>query len=395
MALDVGGFGQAGYFDFMTWDKTAEQKSGVTPLDGFLLQRARLNVRGQVTRYFNAFFEVELAGGTASLQDAYVESKPLQALQVRIGQFLVPFLQTYQFNEVNTSFLDREIYVPQTQLRHPLRFLQPRDIGGMISGTVGNLSPASTRPVFEYGVGVFNGQGSNNPIHENTAFLYAARLQLHVLGYPEGRIYESDFARNTTPRVSVALGGMMNCDDESNWDRGFTTDAELRWHGLYASASFVWMKASGASGPGNGVAGGLSYSTNCKGGNTPAYLGNGGHFQVQYLLPYLAIRQGGGFEVLARFDQVSPYNAPTSFLGTSVPAEGGHPLPTSGDGNVDDLPSRWRITVGVNWFPLGMYAIHVSANFQFIQMTTPIPVQQDVLASLQEGVFWIQATAGI
>jgi hypothetical protein len=393
--LEVGGFAQGGYFDFMTWDPVSNEKSGVQPLNGFLLQRARLNARGQATKFFVLSLEVELAGGQASLQDAYLESRPFQWLKLRVGQFLVPFLQTYQFNEVNTSFEDRELYVPQTQLRHPVAALTPRDIGVMVFGTVGDMAPSSTMPVLEYSLGIFNGQGSNDPSHTDGVFLYAARLQLDVLGYPQGRYSESDFARNLTPRIAVGLGGMMNCDTEGNWNRGFTADAELRWRGLYASASFVWLKNSGGGGPGDGFASEFGYAHHCPGGGTPAYLSSGGHVQVQYLTPWLAIEQGGGLEFLGRWDQVSPYNAPTSFIGTSDPAQGGFPIPSQGDAQLDDLPSRWRLTFGVNWYPLHRYAFHLSANFQFEQNTTPVQLPEQQLAYLQNGVLWIQGTVGL
>src|SRR6185312_1573774 len=127
----------------------------------FFLQRARVNVQLQLTKYFIARFELELTGVPA-LQDAYLESDVFPWLTIRAGQFLVPFLQTFQFSEMNISFLDRQIFIPQSN-EHPfLSYLTPRDIGLSLSGLVGNTSLSSSLPVFEYALGMFNGKGPNS-----------------------------------------------------------------------------------------------------------------------------------------------------------------------------------------------------------------------------------------
>jgi hypothetical protein len=391
--IEVGGFVQPGLFSY-TGDSTAQAYSNDNLFTGFLLQRARINLKAQYTKYFFASLEVEMAGGAPSLTDAYVESRVFQGLQFRIGQFLVPALQSYQFSEINTAFIDRELYLAQAQTRQFISYLQPRDIGFMVFGTAGDLAPASTQPVLEYGVGVFNGNGANNPSNAHQAFMYTARLQLDILGFPKGRYTENDFARNETPRVAVGVGGIMNCDTEKNWNRGFTADAELRYRGLYASASFVWVKNSGATG--DALATALNYNYQCTGGGTPAFLANGGHVQVQYLIPVAAIVTGGGVELLGRFDAVNPFNAPSSFIGSNDPTNGGYAYPTTYDSATDVLPSRWRFTFGVNWYPLNMTQIHVSLNYQFIHETEPfIPNPEVGQVLLNTNVFWAQLTAGI
>jgi hypothetical protein len=390
--LEIGGYAQPGLFAYIA-DKTAQQYSGDNPWTGFLLQRARVNLKIGFTRYFIASVEVE-AVGAPSLTDAYVESRILRGLNFRLGQFLVPNLQSYQFSEINTGFIDREVYLPQTQTRQFISYLQPRDIGIMLFGYSADTSPARTDPVLEYAVGIFNGNGSNNPSNAHRAFMYTARLQLDILGFPEGRYTENDFARNKTPRVAVGTGGFMNCDTEHSWNRGFTADAEFRYQGLYASASFVWIKNSGATGVGSGIAHALDYDYQCKGGGVPANLANGGHLQLQYFLPASAFEQGGGVEFLGRWDAVNPFNAPTSFIGGNPPA-GGLPAPTVYDGQTDILPSRWRLTLGMNWYPIGLTSVHLSANWEYVAQTEPIIVPDVGQVLLSTNIFWLQLTAGI
>jgi len=385
--FDVGGFVQPGFLWEQDDPTTAQYSQNHNT--GFYLQRARVNVALQLTKYFIARFELEMTGVPA-LQDAYVESDIFSWLHIRAGQFLVPFLQTFQFGEANISFLDREIYTPLAPLRGFLPYLSPRDVGLSISGMVGDVSPGAKRPVFEYALGLFNGKGANGGANTNNAFEYTARLQLHILGLAQGRQWESDLARNASPHVSVAAGGYTNCDQFGNWDRGFTTDAEFRYQGIYASASFVYFNNGPASG-GND----LGYGQFCGKGQVPPNIGSGGHVQAQYLLPAGWFGPtGGGLELLVRWDQVTPFAAPSGgFLGSTSPTARGFSQPT----NYDDqsvAPARWRTTVGVNWYPIRLQSLRLSLNYQFTYQTEPIVANgQDIL--LSPSLIWLQLTAGI
>jgi hypothetical protein len=385
--VDIGGFIQPG----LIWrqnDPLTHSLDQYTD-SGAWLQRARLNFALQVTKYFTVRMEFELAGGTPAVQDAYAESAIFHWLNIRAGQFLVPFLQTYQFNEASIAFLDRQLYVPQNQSRSFLQYLQPRDIGFSISGLIGDVNPKASLPVLEYAVGIFNGQGANVTNNPDEAFEYTGRLQLHILGVPEGRKWESDLARNPRPKVAVGVGGFSNCDGFQNWDRGFTADTEVRYQGLYASASFVWFHNGGAA-AGNP----LNYHFFCSGGQVPENIANGAHVQAQYLLPSAWLGPtGGSLEILARFDYVTPFAAPSGFLGNTTPgAKGVIISPYFDDANT--APQRWRITAGVNWFPIRLQSLRLSVNYQFTQQTEPFTVG-DNLITLSPSSIWAQLTAGI
>lgn len=390
--VELGGFVQPGLV-LRPLDEAATAAIGPNNGDsGFYLQRARINLKMQLSKYFFTAFEVETLV-QPQLADAYVESRIHPAFTVRAGQFLMPFLQTFQFGESNISFIDRQLYIPQYGSRLFLPYLAPRDIGLMFTGLVGD--PAGTTPVFEYAVGAFNGSGPNIASNPDSALEFALRLQLHILGVPKGRAAESDVARNATPRVSVAGGGLSYCDTEHNWNRGFTADAEFRYQGLYASASFVWMYI----GPSQGFGNALGYDTEkgCRGnGNTlPPNIANGAHFQAQYALPTSIIpERGGSLEGLLRADYVNPNSAPKSFLGGDSAETKGYTPPTSYD-DAHNAPSRWRLTLGVNWYPITVQTLRLSFNYQFTQQTEPFKNSAGQGVLLQPNVLWVQLTAGI
>ncbi len=291
---------------------------------------------------------------------------------------------------MNISFLDRQLYIPQANSRLFLAYLSPRDIGLSAYGVVGDTRPESTLPVFEYALGLFNGQGANTTTNPDNALEYTGRLQLHILGLPEGRQWESDLARNKKPKVAIGFGGYTNCDNFGNWNRGFTADAEFRYEGIYASGSFIYFN-NGPASKGNA----LGYATFCGKGQVPPNIASGGHVQAQYLLPRRWFGPtGGGLEVLARFDQVTPFAAPSGgFLGSTKTTAKGFVQPTSYD-DQSVAPARWRMTVGFNWYPIRLQSLRLSLNYQYSYQTEPILVGGDNIA-LSPSRVWFQLTAGI
>lgn len=287
--LDLTGFVQPGFI--VRLDSEADGISAGVTDDTFWLQRARIGLRAQLFSWLRARIEVEFAPVTL-LQDAFLDLQLHEYLTIRVGQMLVPFLQTFRFNELNIVFLDRAIYTPQRPDREFIRYLSPRDVGISLQGRIGNSDPESHDPVLEYAGGLFIGRGPNIALNDDGVFLWAARLQLHFLGLPHGADRETDLDRNTHARVAMGFGAYSNCDDRSNWNRGFTTDLEMRFEGIYASAGFVWMGNSGGGQPL------LSDSTDCRGqptgmtnpDGTPIalrFVSRGAHLQAQYALPRL------------------------------------------------------------------------------------------------------------
>lgn len=402
--LDITGFVQPGFIARL--DNGADGISGGVTDDTFWLQRARIGLRAQMFEWLRARIEVEFAPVTL-LQDAYLDIALHEAVTIRVGQMLVPFLQTFRFNELNIVFLDRAIYTPQRPDREYIRFLSPRDVGLSVFGRIGSSDTAMHDPVFEYSVGLFIGRGPNIALNDDGVFLWAGRLQLHVLGVPEGADRETDLDRNDHARVAVGFGAYSNCDDRANWNRGFTFDAELRYEGFYASGAFVWTR--------NGAGGAplLSDSTDCRGqpsgmthpDGTPIaldFVARGAHLQAQYALPPLFDGIFGApfdamtFEVLARVDYVdpnSPFDDRDPLFGGG-PGSPGYSSPSNFTDS-DNAPTRWRLTFGLNYYPTGEPRFRLGFNYQLNREAESVVTGTNTFVGVSNDIVWVQITAGL
>jgi len=386
--LDLTAFAQPGFIVRMD-----DENAGRTD-DSFWLQRARFGINAQLWPWLRMRMEMEFSP-VALLQDAFLEIVAHPAFQLRVGQFLVPFLRAYSFNELNLGFLDRPVYVPINPDRAFIRYLSARDVGAMAHGRVGNPSPVATDPVFEYQLGMFIGRGPNIAQNDDEVFLYAARFQLHILGVPVGDHQESDIARNQNARVAVATSFYSNCDDRGNWNRGFAVDSELRWNGLYASAGFVWFRNSAGSAF-------FASAEQCLGnfddtGQPLDFVSRGAHVQVQYVLDRAIFPVDGmDLELLARFDWVdanSPYDDDNPLFGGG-PDTAGY-IPPANFTDSDNPPTRYRLTFGINWFPTGNQQLRLGVNYQHNREDETVITAEGFIEAISNDIFWIQLTAGL
>jgi len=361
--------------------------------DHFWLQRARFGFRAQLHRYIQLRFEIE-GMPSPNLTDVFVDLPFHPAFSIRVGQFLLPFLRTYQINEANQAFIDRLIYTPQQPDRFALRYLNPRDVGMMFTGIIGNTDPEVMSPGLQYWAGVFLGRGANQIVNDDNAFLYSARVNFHVLGPPKGADQESDLANNENPHVAAGAGIYTNCDDRGNYNRGMTFDSEFRYRGLYAYASFVRFYNGAVRNDSLGKF--LGYGGSCGGGIAGASdsIAWGASLQVQYVLPTMLFPiPDQALEVLARFDAVAPLNpADGSFLGGGVSSVGYAPPPDYRD--ADNPPTRWRLTFGLNWFPTHDQLIRLSLNYQLNRETENAIIAGREFIGVKNDTLWLQGTVG-
>jgi hypothetical protein len=395
--LDITGFLQPGFI--ARFDDPSDGVSVGNTDETFWLQRARLGVRAQLFEWLRFRVEVEFTP-TTSLQDGYVDIVPHPVLGLRAGQFIVPFLRTFQFNEVNLGYIDRALYTPVQFERGYLRYLAPRDMGLMFFGSVGDRAPSSHDPVLEYQLALMNGRGPNLPINDDFVFLYALRVNLQLFGVPVGADAESDIARNDHARLAIGAAGYSNCDDRGNWNRGVTFDAELRYEGLYASGAFVWLRNSGGEGTP------LFTSERCNGtpGPTPGvsadFVSRAAHVQAQWAIPRVWADLGApldrmDLELLARFDWVdgnSPYDG--NFLGAGGPSSPGYIVPTD-YANPDNPPTRWRLTFGLNYFPTGQQTLKLGINYQLNREAEDVDTGMGIVRQVANDVLWLQATVAL
>jgi phosphate-selective porin OprO/OprP len=111
------------------------------PPHTFVVRRARPILEGTVFRYFGFRLMPDFGGGTATVQDAHVDARPLSELSFRVGKFKAPFGIERLMNAPNLLFVERAF---------PTLLAPNREIGVEVYGDLwdGTLT---------YAVGVFNG----------------------------------------------------------------------------------------------------------------------------------------------------------------------------------------------------------------------------------------------
>ena len=403
--LDITGFVQPGFILRIEKQPDVPSASGpglaeiVPGDDRFLLQRARLGLRSRIAWWLEARLELELTSPgnegrwQPGLADAYLEFAPHELLQIRLGQFQVPFLRAFQFHELDLGFIDRPNYTGSYAL-------SARDLGVMIRGEVGDTSPGAATPVFEYQLAMFTGGQENSFENRDGAFLLAARLELHLTGRPQGGAEESDLARNTRPRVALAASGYSNCFH--GWNRGWNVDAEFRWQGLYVSTAFLWLKNSPGRETGFGAA--LGYDDQCRSlmlgpslETEKVFVSRAAHLQVQYVLPELLFPiRNQALEMLARadwFDPNSPYNSDNPILGSGSSAPSYRP--PAGFFEFANRPTQLRLTFGLNWFPTGTQSLRVQLNYQHVIELEDVMVGTESVGTVLNDVLWLQVGVGL
>ncbi len=140
------------------------------------------------------------SGIASPVFDAYLEYTGWRDLQLRAGQFFVPFDRARTIREFALQLVDRQQVVQELTL--------DRDLGVMASsqdlfGLGGRLS---------YALGLFGGQGKNRVTPEpNPGFLYTARVTVRPLG-PFDDDVEGDLVRTPHPRLALGVAVAFNQD---------------------------------------------------------------------------------------------------------------------------------------------------------------------------------------
>jgi len=209
--LNLGGYIQTRftYSDFEhAPGPTAPSLSGEDN-SSFSVRRARLIFDGHIyDKSIQYKVQAEAAGGAMTLRDAYINVAPLkeydQEMQVRAGQFKAPMGRQFLTSARNLSLQERSLASDT--------FVPNRQVGGMFHGECWDGR-------VEYATGIFNGDGQNVNVNDNTGVMSVSRVVLNFLGGDSKR-YEYD---ETDP---LAYG--VKDDEERNSPlRGFVGGAYM------------------------------------------------------------------------------------------------------------------------------------------------------------------------
>jgi phosphate-selective porin OprO/OprP len=144
------------------WVPKDENAAGGDPTNSMRLRRWRIETTGRLFTNFEWIVQVEFAGNTASLQDAWLDINYHPALKIRFGQYRLPFGLEQDTSDNWVKFIERSIVT---------NFLTPSyDVGVMVFGDL-----------FAKRIGYFASMSNGNGLasqNNNDAFDYAGRLVL-------------------------------------------------------------------------------------------------------------------------------------------------------------------------------------------------------------------------
>jgi len=186
-------------------------------------------------------------GNASPIFDAYLESIHLRELNVRVGQFFVPFDRARTVRESALMTTDRSEVVRELTL--------DRDIGVVVSST----DLFGLGGILGYYVGFFGGDGRNRVAPAIPGFLYTARVFVRPMGAFDDD-QESDLSRSPDPRLMI--GGAFAYNTNTDRPRSTTgtralpffirarpdyvhleADAVFKWRGFSFLGEIVWRDA--------------------------------------------------------------------------------------------------------------------------------------------------------
>ncbi|HMG36991.1 MAG TPA: porin [Blastocatellia bacterium] len=119
-------------------------QSGNHPPNTFLVRRARLALEGRVYKYYEFRVEGDFADTASTLlRDFYLNVHRIDEVQLRFGQFRVPYSQEEIRSDAYQDFVERSLVNNLVPSRSP---------GIAIQGSI-------NKGTFEYQLGAFNGKG--------------------------------------------------------------------------------------------------------------------------------------------------------------------------------------------------------------------------------------------
>jgi phosphate-selective porin len=215
-------------------------------MSSFDIRRARLDLRGDATRWFDYRLQVDFASSPKIL-DAYIRAKIKPYFNIQLGEFKTPLSLESPYSPITLECIDNAQVITKLVGYEDLSGIRAngRDIGFMFYGSVFQREGYS---ILEYNVGVFNGAGinirDNNKSKDVVARIDVRPIKpvtLSVSGYV-GEAYMNDSMKYET-RNRAGFG--VRYDDakwlfRSEYIYGLTSKTESM--GGYAVFAYTFIK---------------------------------------------------------------------------------------------------------------------------------------------------------
>lgn len=281
---------------------------------GVSIRRARVTFEGWFFGRGNRFklelgfspqdlgFVPDVGPTRTPLMDWYVDLRHLRDLQVRVGQYKLPFNRERVISAGDLQLVDRSLANAELALDRDLGIdLRSRDFLGL--------------GLLRYYVGIATGEGRDAGFGNDLGFTYFARIEVLPLGMFDDYT-EADLERRSRPGLSIGaayafldeaprLRGSLGPEpfDQGTTDyHTFTADVMFKWAGFSFFGEAIWRE--GSRNPGMAVDDmGMPQPV------VPPSNGVGWFVQAGYLLP------GIDLEFAARYGMLHPLGdaATTSF----------------------------------------------------------------------------------
>jgi hypothetical protein len=183
-------------------------------------------------------------GAKSPVYDAYLDYRAHRDLQVRVGQFFVPFDRLRTIREYALQLAERPRPVGELTL--------DRDVGIMVysNAFLGDGSP------FAFRLGAFGGGGMNQSTAKAAGGLLVARLELRPLGGIDDD-EEGDLKRRENAGIALGVAAARNWNSnrqKSTTGATFTggtvdqshlaADAVFKWEGLALQGEYLWKRSA-------------------------------------------------------------------------------------------------------------------------------------------------------
>lgn len=153
---------------------------GALAVDTFVLRRVRPIVQGSLGKYFDFSIMPDFGGGTAVLQDAWLDFKPSPKLRVRVGKFKAP---------VGLERLQPVTAITFVERAFPTLLVPNRDVGVQLSGELAG-------GVLAYAAGIFDGAPDGGSVD----------VDLNDSKDLAGRIFLSPFKKGKSALKDLGFG---------------------------------------------------------------------------------------------------------------------------------------------------------------------------------------------
>mgnify|MGYP003574414097 CR=1 FL=1 len=221
--LWVGGLFQFEYFGITRKD--------AQNTNNFRVKEARFYFKGKAfVEGFTYKFQWKGSGSAVTLLDAYGNYVVTEGVQIRMGQFKVPYSRQELTSSSKLQLMNRSIVVDV--------FAPGRDIG-IMAHDVYHFGENPDDMALEWAFGLFNGDGTNVNGNDNNWLGWVVRLGFHPMGAVG--YGESNFAGGEDVKFAVA-GSYYSV---RNRPAGTTVkndlweiDAVVTWAGLYAEGEY-------------------------------------------------------------------------------------------------------------------------------------------------------------